>query len=197
MNDSVVHGTALLVEEQSLVGNVSFARLTPAQRIVAFLAAITGIIWLGGSIVRAAIGFDMFVAGTLTFKAEMPPDAMLQSVRLFAVTAFYTMLAYGVFLLTGLYVWLVLKPYWKQRGGLFIAGLLVLLYVPVEVVQMYYDIQIVQMVQFGQLTLATLESAKILVVKRITVLSGAPLLAMLGYISAVWFLVYSPLRKAL
>lgn len=169
--------------------------LTRVQRMIAFIAVIAGIIWLGGSIVRAAIGFDMFVAGTLTFKTEMSPDAMLQAIRLFGVTAFYTMLGYGVFLLAGLYIWLVLRPNWKRSGGLFIAGIFVVLYVPVEVVQMYYDLRIVQMVQWGELTLATLESAKTLVLKRISVLSGAPLLAILGYISAVWFLVYAPLKR--
>jgi len=166
---------------------------TRFQRLLAFLGIMGGIIWLGGSIVRAAIAFDLFIPGTLTFKPTMSAEAMLQTIRLFGVTAFYTMVSYGFFVVLGTAFWLSLRGLWRVRGGVFIAGVLFLLYVPVEAIQLYYDIHLVMMIQEGTLAL---EAGKVLVVKRISVLSGAPLLAMLGYISAVLVLCMQPLTQA-
>jgi len=166
---------------------------TRFQRLLAFLGVMGGIIWLGGSIVRAAIAFDMFIPGTLTFKPTMSAEAMLQTIRLFGMTAFYTMFSYGLFVVLGTAYWLSLRGLWRVRGGVFIAGMLFLLYVPVEAVQMYYDIHLVMMIQDGALAL---EAGKTLVLKRISVLNGALLLAMLGYISAVLVLCMQPLTRA-
>jgi hypothetical protein len=166
------------------------------QRIALFLVALSGIVWLGGTVLRAAIGFDMFVAGTLEFKADMPLDAQAQALRLFARTSFYTLVSYGVFLVIGAWLWFSEKHLWRERGGLFIGGVLVLLYVPVELWQGYYDILLVQATQYATYKDFPLEAAKLLLVKRITIFSGAgPFLSILGYFSAVFFLIVQPMRK--
>ncbi len=166
--------------------------LSTTQKMLLFLAAVSGIIWLGGSTVRAAIAFELFIPGTLTFKPAMSADAVLQTIRLFGITAFYTMVSYGLFAVLGGTLWLMLRRTWKVRGGLFIAGALIALYVPVEAIQMFYDLKLVLLVQDGSLTL---DVGKELVLKRISVLSGAPLLAMLGYFTAVWFLILQPMKR--
>jgi hypothetical protein len=170
--------------------------LSAFQRFMLFLTATAGIIWLGGTIVRAAIGFDIFIAGTLIFKSDMPPDAQAQTLRLFARTSFYTLVSYGVLLVTGLFLWLSHKHRWREQGGLFIGGMLVLLYVPIEVWQGYYDILLVQATQYAAYKDFPLETAKQLLTKRITILGGAgPFLSMLGYLTAVFFLFVQPMRK--
>ncbi|MBL7989904.1 MAG: hypothetical protein JNN25_00575 [Candidatus Kapabacteria bacterium] len=169
--------------------------LSTPQRIALFLAAIGGIIWLGGLIVRAALGFDLFIAGTLTFKPDMPALAQAQTLRLFARTSFYTICGYGALLLIGGYLWLSHKAIWQERGGLFIGGMLVVLYIPIECWQIYYDIELIQLVQYASYNDFPLEAAKQLLVKRITLLSGAgPFLSMLGYLSSVFCLIVQPMR---
>lgn len=170
--------------------------LSTFQRLALFLVAVAGIIWLGGTIVRAAIGFDLFIPGTLTFKPDMPPDAQAQTLRLFARTSFYTLMSYGILLVVGVFLWLSHRHLWRERGGLFIGGVLVLLYVPIEVWQGYYDILLVQATQYAVYTDFPLETTKQLLTKRITILGGAgPFLSMLGYLSAVFFLIVQPIRK--
>jgi hypothetical protein len=167
------------------------------KRIAFFLAALGGIVWFGGFIVRAAVGFDMFVPGTLTFKPDMPALAQIQTMRLYAQTAFYTLSAYGVLLVVGAGLWLSERPQWRSRGGLFMGGALVLLYVPVELWQAWYDVQLIQLVQYATYSAFPLDAAKLLLVKRITILGGAgPFLSMLGYITAVFFLIVQPMKKA-
>ncbi len=169
--------------------------LSTAQRTAVFLAALGGIVWLGGLIIRAAIGFDLFIPGTLTFKPDMPPLAQAQALRLFTQTSFYTMSGYGVLLLLGGYLWLSHKALWRQRGGLFIGGMLVIVYIPIECWQIYYDIELIQLVRYASYSEFPLEAAKQLLTKRITILSGAgPFLSMLGYLSAVFFLIVQPMQ---
>lgn len=166
-----------------------------SQRIALFLAAIAGIVWLGGLIIRAAIGFDLFIPGTLTFKPDMPALAQAQTLRLFARTSFYTISGYGMLLAVGGYLWLSHQALWRERGGLFIGGMLVVLYIPIECWQMYYDVEMIQLVQYASYSDFPLEAAKQILIKRITLLSGAgPFLSMLGYLSAVFFLIVQPMR---
>jgi hypothetical protein len=165
------------------------------HKVLGCLAALSGCIWLGGTIVRAAIAFDLFVPGTLVWKPAMSAEAVMQTVRMFGITAFYTMVAYAVFIMAGGTLWLLYRQLWKPRGGLLVAGLLFLLYVPIEAAEMYYDVKLVMLIQDGGLVLANIESGKQLVLKRISVLGGAQLLAMLGYFTALLFLVVQPLRK--
>jgi hypothetical protein len=173
------------------------SQFSSAKRVALFLTTLGGIMWFGGLVVRAAVGFDMFVAGTLSFKPEMPMLAQIQTMRLFAQTSFYTLSAYTVFLLAGLGLWLSERTSWRGRGGLFIGGMLVLLYVPVELWQAWYDVQLIQLVQYATYNNFPLDAAKLLLIKRITILGGAgPFLSMLGYITAVFFLVVQPMRKA-
>ncbi|TAE29965.1 MAG: hypothetical protein EAZ92_05385 [Candidatus Kapaibacterium sp.] len=170
--------------------------LSSFQRFALFLFALSGIVWLGGTIVRAAIGFDLFVPGTLTFKADMPPDAQAQTLRLFARASFYTLISYGLVVVLGAWLWLQHKTLWRERGGLFIGGMLVCLYIPIEIWQGYYDILLVKATQYATYKDFPLETAKQLLTKRITILSGAgPFLAMLGYATAVFFLIVQPMRK--
>lgn len=170
--------------------------LSTTQRILLFLVATTGIVWLGGTVVRAAIGFDLFVPGTLTFKSDMPNDAQIQTLRLFSRTSFYTLISYGIMLILGVWLWLSHRGLWRERGGLFIGGVLVLLYLPIELWQSYYDILLVQMAEYSTYTNFPLDAAKQLLTKRITILSGAgPFLSILGYFSAVFFLIVQPMKR--
>jgi hypothetical protein len=168
-------------------------------KISAFLAASAGVIWLGGSIIRAALAFDLFIPGTLTFKPTMTNEAAAQTIRLFGVTAFYTLVSYGVFIVFGAGLWLAARRFWKPFGGVFMAGLLFIIYAPVECVQMWYDFQVVMLVQGGlspsMLDMGMLEQGKSLIVKRFSVLSGLPLLAAFGYFTAIFMLIARTLRQ--
>jgi len=175
--------------------NGMMTTLSTAQRVALFLAALGGIVWLGGLIIRAAIGFDLFVPGTLTFKPDMPPMAQAQALRLFAQSSFYTISGYAALVLVGGYLWLSHKRYWRVRGGLFIGGVLVALYIPIELWQIYYDVHLIQLVQYASYSDFPLEATKAFLVKRLTILSGAgPFLSMLGYVSAVFCLIVQPMQ---
>jgi hypothetical protein len=169
------------------------------QKIIAFVAASAGVVWLGGSVVRAALAFDLFVPGTLTFKPELSNEATAQTIRLFGVTAFYTLIGYGIFVVLAFGLWIAARRLWKRSGGVFIAGMLVFLYIPVECVQMWHDVQIIMLIQDSPspllLDAGVLAEAKTLVLKRFSVLSGVPLLAGLGYFTAIFMLLAQTLRQ--
>ena len=166
-----------------------------ARRIMLFLAVSGGVLWLGGSVVRAAICFDLFIPGSLTVKPDMPPAAQTQILRLFAQTALYSLGGYALALIFGGIWWVSLRRAWRERGGVFVGGALVALYIPVEFWQMYYDARLIQIVQ-ASFSFADfpLEEARVLLLRRLTVLGGAgPFLSALAYLSALYCFVVQPM----
>ncbi|MCS6807690.1 MAG: hypothetical protein RML40_03265 [Bacteroidota bacterium] len=165
------------------------AKLSQLQRFSFFLAALGATIWLGGFIVRAVIGFDLFIPGTLTFKSDMPSYAQAQTLRLFAQSGLYTIAGYGLFIIAGGYLWFSYRHMWRTRGGLFMGGALFALYIPIELWQIYFDIQLIQLIQYSSYGNFPLDAAKKVFLQRLTVLGGAGAsLSTLGYISAIFFL---------
>lgn len=161
------------------------------KTLIMYLCLLGGIVWLGGSVVRAAIVFDVFIPGTVNFKPDMNEIAALQTLRLFGLTAFYTVGGYAMFILTAVPIWFTRRSEWKSRGWIFISGVIVCLYIPVEIFQMIYDVRLALLVQADNLTL---ELGREIILRRLTTLSGVPLLAMLGYCSALWFMVAQPMQ---
>lgn len=168
-------------------------KLSGIQKFLLFGAVIGVILWLGGSVTRAAIAFDLFIPGTLNFKT-LSPEVVAQTARLFGVTAFYTLTGYGLALVGIITLFVSLRMNWKSHGWIFIAGVLFLVYIPVEVIQAYWEIKLIFLTNGGIGTFLP-ESATELILKRLKVLSGIPLLAMLGYITAISMLVWRPLTR--
>jgi hypothetical protein len=166
------------------------------RRIPLFLAVLGGTLWLGGSVVRAAVCFDLFVPGSLAVKPDMPLMAQAQILRLFTQTALYTLVGYAFLLVFGGVWWISSRRLWRKRGGIFMGGALVALYIPVEFWQIYYDAQLIQMAREASFSFADfpLQEAQDLLVRRLTVLGGAgPFLAALAYLSALYCFVAQPM----
>lgn len=174
--------------------NVSVPALPLWMRWMSAIALLGGIIFLGGSIVRASLAFDLFVPGTLVWKSWYSTDTIAQTIRLFAQTGFYTLSGYAVAFVGGTTVWLARRHVWRTSGWLLMSGIICLLYVPVECIQARYDIDLIYLTLQGLGTFP-LDVAQTLLLKRLQVLSGIPLLAILGYCTAVMLMVWKPLER--
>lgn len=164
------------------------------MRWCSIIALLGATVFLGGSVVRASLAFDLFVPGTLTWKSWYSNDTMAQTIRLFAQTGFYTLIGYAIALVFGLVVWVVQRSAWRTSGWLLMSGILCVLYVPVECVQAKFDIDLIYLT-IGGLGTFTVEAAQTLLLKRLSLLGGIPLLAMLGYSTALALMVWKPLHS--
>lgn len=169
------------------------------QKILLTLAAIGLILWIGGSVVRQAIAYDLFVQGTLVFKPELPPDAVAQTLRLYSNTAIYIWVGYALALLGFVPVFISMFRRWRFYGWLFMAGVLLLMFVPLEAIFIYFDWRLTRAVGLG--LGFNIGDAKELLLQSFTLRflgdfgSGARWLTLFGYLAAVGVLVWRPLHK--
>jgi len=170
-----------------------------SNRFFLMLLIAGAIIWLGGSIVRAAIGFDIFIPGTLDRKPFLTNEQVNYSLRLYGITAFYTLFGYGATLLGAIGLTFSLRRSLKRYGGIFMALTLFYLCLPVEVYAAMLDIKLVQATQntpFDQLMNGAYMQT--LFAERLgSKMSAAGFLTLAAYLTSVIFLAWQPLTKPL
>lgn len=166
------------------------------KKSIYFFIALGMIVWLGGSLIRNVIIFDIFVpAEVLTFKNYYTTEMINYSIYLFTSTSLYTSVAYGVSFLLFLYIAIAEKHRFKNEGWLFMSIALFLLVSPVVLYNMYSDYQLSKII--FDLQIPDYESAKKLIFARYksnanTVLSG---ISYLAAVNIVAYAVFKPLVR--
>ena len=159
-----------------------------------FVCVVAGIFWLGGTTARAFIGNDMLKPGTVEFEDYLAPESEREVFRLLAVTSAVVGISYIVALVSSI-VFLVASPFrMKEHGWLLMAAVLFYLFVPVEIYTMILDGKMIYKEFF---TTADNEVFRELFIARVKALSGAPVVAVLCYYTAIGLAVFQPFRKSL
>ena len=120
-------------------------------KILVSIAALGRAVWLGGTAVRSAIAFDIFVPGDieLAVKPEYTQEQTIQNIYLFSITSFYTMTGFGAVLLSGILIIFAYGKKLKRHGWLFMSFVLICLAAPVEAYLAYYDIQLINLFKYN------------------------------------------------
>jgi len=162
--------------------------------VALFVCVVAGIFWLGGTTARAFIGNDMLKPGTVEFEDYLAPESEREVFRLLAVTSAVVGISYIVALVSSI-VFLVASPFrMKEHGWLLMAAVLFYLFVPVEIYTMILDGKMIYKEFF---TTADNEVFRELFIARVKALSGAPVVAVLCYYTAIGLAVFQPFRKSL
>jgi hypothetical protein len=95
--------------------------------------ALAFLTWFGGSIVRSAVGIDLFYPNAeMILKSHYTNEIRMHSAYLFATLALYPGVAYIIAFITGLTLFIMLRKYMKREGWLFMAFILFFLASPME-----------------------------------------------------------------
>ncbi len=109
-------------------------------RIIATFAICGFIIWFGGSILRSAIAYDLFVpTQDFQLKESYNDDLKMHSVYLFSTLALYTNVSYGISFFAIIILTFLLRNQFRSKGWLFMSIILFLLASPVEIYKIYLD----------------------------------------------------------
>ncbi|OGU13010.1 MAG: hypothetical protein A2X61_10525 [Ignavibacteria bacterium GWB2_35_12] len=171
---------------------------TKTSRILLTLAALGFFIWFGGSVIRTAVAYDLFEPGSaLTIKSYYSDLQKMETVRLFAVGALYTDIAYGVALVSSIILCAYWKQYLKKRGWLFMAFVLVFISAPIELVLIYLDMELNLGLYFGnELIKFTDNVVNNYFMFRFTKMAIPSAMSFLAFITAIIFIVWRPLDKS-
>lgn len=100
-------------------------------------------IWIGGSIIRSAIIYDIYEPFSNFIPKETYSDTVrIHNIYLYNNTSMYTNVAYILSLVSGIFLLFFNIRELKQKGWLFMSLLLLLFSAPVEIFNMYCDYEL-------------------------------------------------------
>jgi hypothetical protein len=153
-------------------------------------------LWFGGGLARTAIGFDLFLPGTLDIKPFLTLEQINYSIRLMGVTAYYTITGYAVSLISAVILCISLKGRIKQRGWLFMTIVLYIVFFPYELYLAWLDFQLIGRINGIDFVNLLKDDGLLVLFKQrfhpwMTALS---FLSLLSYITALLYLAWQPLN---
>lgn len=152
-------------------------------------------IWFGGSLVRSALGYELFYNGNkLEIKTEYSNEMQLHTVKLFSYGAAYTGTAYIVGFLCILIFLVKWRGNLKQNGWLFMSIVIFLLSAPIELYLTYLDFELNRLVLFGQFTNFNDPNVQNLFTSRFTKMSLLSPITPLSFVTALFFIIWKPLK---
>lgn len=167
-------------------------------KVLSAIGVLGAVLWLGGTIIRYAIAYDVFIPGTLIQKPEFTQEMLIQTVRIYALTAFYTLFGYGAACL-GVFVYLTQSwAMMRKKGWMFMILILFLLAMPAETYLLLYDIDLVMTLQSSSDMAVTGSAMVQIFLKRFSpdgIANQAGTLTMFAYLTGLMLLVFKPLES--
>ncbi len=171
--------------------------LSTGVKLLMSIVVLCAVLWFGGSVVRMAIGYDLFTPGTLSTKSFLTPSEINYSIRIFTLAGFYTAVCYAVTWFTSALLMIVLRKRLKENGWLFMAFALFFLASPIELYQMQLDVKLLLFTQdynFRSLLEST-QFFELFMQKFTPKLSGLGFASVFANGIAMLYCLWQPLKK--
>jgi hypothetical protein len=165
---------------------------TNAAKVSLVILSIAVIVWLGAVNIRAIIGSELLHTGTLEFVAHPEPAVEREIMHLVSYASLAVDGGYILaFLSTVVFLWAT-PLLLKREGWLLMSAILFFIFAPVEFYTISLDVKFFWNELFGSPDAGALRE---LFMKRLTALSGAPLVAILCYYTIIPLVLWRPFRK--
>lgn len=165
---------------------------TRTAKISLFVLIVSAVFWLGGINIRAMIGNDLLVTGTLDFEPNISPMVERVSFRMIAGSSVVVGVAYLITLISSIVYLRSTSLKFRQSGWLMMSAILFYLFVPVEIYTIILDARIVHLDVF--LSSNDLVEFRKLFIHRLAALSGVPIIALFCYYTIIGLAVFRPLQ---
>ena len=165
-----------------------------SSRASLFFLLVSSIIWLGAVNVRAVIGNELLVFGTLEFKQNLDTELEREIFRLISLSSIIVIGGYLATFLSALIFVRTTPLGFKQNGWLMMAALLFFIFSPVEFYTMFLDWRMIALDFFSN---PTLREFRVLFIHRLAALAGVPIIALLCYYTIIALAIWQPMKKQL
>ncbi|RPI64953.1 MAG: hypothetical protein EHM43_13250 [Ignavibacteriae bacterium] len=173
-------------------------RIGAASRIALSLAALGGTLWLGASVARAIVGFDIFVPGTIEFKAAQTEAMRLHTIWIYTLLGGLTGWSFVALVVGGLWSAIALRPRWKRRGWILMSGILLLVIIPGQIWMMLQDYALWQLYDISTgMPLAPFQEIITVFSQRVMVVAASVIngMTLLVAVTMVLLLTWQPLHN--
>jgi len=164
------------------------------EKISLTILLLASMLWLGGSVIRAVIGFDLLQFGTLDFKPNIHPYVERTVYAQIAQSTLVVDIAYIVVWIAGILYLKSTRLRLKDEGWLVMIAIFFYMFTPMEIYLMVLDTKIWLLDHIGSNDLVEF---RILFIHRLAALSGVPLIATLCYYMGAVLAVFRPLRRSI
>ena len=161
-------------------------------KISLLVVIVAAIFWLGAINVRAVIGNDLLVFGTIEFKSNINPQVERTVFGLVAKSSIVVLVWYVVLWIAGIVFLFSTKLKFKQNGWLMMGAILFYFFTPVEVYTLVLD---EKMIYLDLYTKGELVEFRKLFIHRLAALQGVPIIAQFCYYTIIALIVFQPLKR--
>jgi hypothetical protein len=167
-------------------------KLNILNKIYAFLAVLSGAIWLGSYVERMIISYQLFDIdmNVMPYVNQQNLNGILATIVPAIFTTFilyiFFIFVFTIFLFTS-------KISLRENGWLFIITVIIYLTLPFEAYLLTIDYRIISAFSFTDASDA--EFILSLIKDRFTTLSSFPIIIFLSYCSLIYFLLFKPFTK--
>lgn len=163
-----------------------------------------GVLWLGGTVYRAVIANELFIAGSLEFDPAVQPAQEQMLYQLIFATSLIVLISYLITLVAVVLVLWRVPLRFRNNGWLMMAAILVFAFVPVELFTSYLDIHFMYMWDWTKDAIAESGPRAFIEMQtelrktlshRIGALGGLPVMALLCYMTAAVVIIWQPMSK--
>lgn len=169
-------------------------QMNAIDKTIASLGLLGYIIWLGGSVIRTIISYDLFIPGTLELK-KYSFEIQTHIVKLFELASPYTNISYMVMILTVLYMLIKYNKNIKANGWMFMSIFMLLLTVIPNSYLMWMDYKLAMDMNYFRAEFDSTSVANYFMI-RFTKLSILQPIVMLSGITAAVLFVFRPLHNS-
>lgn len=171
--------------------------LTKREKSFVSLFFIGIIIWIGGSITRSAIAYDIFELGkqTIVLRPWVDEKIALITVRNFAVGSIYTIAGFLLSFISFLFLFPKIKSSFKREGWLLISTILYAIAVASEIFLSYYDFRLNLYVFFSSKVNYFSSEIQLFFYDRLRKFSFLIIYNWLAIITIIFFFIFKPLRR--
>ncbi len=116
---------------------------TKTDKLILSLMAIGYILWMGISLARSFIAFDLVKPGEeIVLNSAYSTNIAMQSVYIFSMLSVYSDIGFAIAALCVIILFILKRKQLRSKGWMFMAIILFILCVPAETVLIYHDIQL-------------------------------------------------------
>jgi len=163
-----------------------------ATKLLLWLMFISSIFWLGGINIRAVIGNELLIFGTIEFRSNINPQVERSIFGLIAKSSIIILCSYIFVWISGIVFLSKTKLNLKQNGWLMMSAILFYIFTPLEIYQSILDIKMIYMDWF---TTGDLVEFRKLLIHRLKALQGVPIIAQFCYYTIIALVVFQPLKR--
>jgi hypothetical protein len=165
------------------------SQITDVSLFVLFISAI---IWLGAVNVRAVIGNELLIFGTLRFKTNLDAELEREVFRLINLSSVIVICGYLLTFVSAIVFARTTTLPFKQNGWLTMSALLFFVFSPVEFYTLYLDWKMIALDLFS---VASLTEFRVLFIHRLAAFAGVPIIALLAYYTIIGLVIWQPMKK--